>query len=173
MILRKKSCLLPPEKSDSGNSNSDFRTAFAKAWPTFTGKSQKQLMKCIQLTITGDIYGTGMRFSALHFASELGVNGFAQYNSRGEIIIEAEGGEEQLREFVRLCRECAASFVVSGVEVNECEKTGYTSFDIRHGLHDGGTQSNKATSPTLMKSFFTRVRHVFSSGKNFVKADNQ
>jgi acylphosphatase len=114
-----------------------------------------------------------MRFSAMHFAKEVGVNGFVQYNSLGEIIIEAEGGEEQLREFVRLCTECAASFVFPHVDVNECEKTGYTSFDIRHGLHDGGTHSIKPASPTLMKSFFTRARRVFSSGKNVVKADNQ
>ena len=130
-------------------------------------------MKCIQITISGDIYGKGMRFGAMHFAHQLGVNGFAQYNSRGEIIIEVEGGEEPLREFVRLCRECSASLEVSDVEMNECKKTGYTSFNIRHGLHDGGTQSNKPTSPTLMKSFFTRARHVFSSGKHFVTDEIQ
>ncbi len=130
-------------------------------------------MKCIQITISGEVYGTGMRFSAMHFANELGVNGFAQYNSRGEIIIEAEGGEEQLREFVRLCRDCSASLEVSEKEMNEREKTEYTSFDIRHGLYGEGTLSDKPSHPNLMKLFLNRVRRALSSGKQDVTDEIQ
>ncbi len=130
-------------------------------------------MKCIQITISGEVYGTGMRFSAMHFANELGVNGFAQYNSRGEIIIEAEGGEEQLREFVRLCRDCSASLEVSEKEMNEREKTEYTSFDIRHGLYGEGTPLEKSDRTSLIKLFFNRMRRVFSSGKNAVPEEIQ
>ncbi len=130
-------------------------------------------MKCIQITISGEVYGTGMRFSAMHFANELGVNGFAQYNSRGEIIIEAEGGEEQLREFVRLCRDCYASLEVSEKEMNEREKTEYTSFDIRHGLYGEGTLSDKPSHPNLMKLFLNRVRRALSSGKQDVTDEIQ
>jgi|GEM_PF-288335 len=130
-------------------------------------------MKCIQITISGDIYGSGMRFSAMHFANELGVNGFAQYSSRGEIIIEAEGREEQLEEFIRWCREGSASLVVSGVEVRECENKWYTSFDIRHGLHGGGELSEKPARTTLMKLFFKRLRRVFSPDQDAVREEIQ
>lgn len=109
----------------------------------------------------------------MHFAHQLGVNGFAQYNSRGEIIIEAEGGEEQLREFVGFCRECSASLEVSDLEMNEYEKTGYTSFDIRHGLYREGTLSDKPSRPNLMKSFLNRVRRALSSGKQDVTDEIQ
>ena len=130
-------------------------------------------MKCIQITISGDIYGKGMRFSVMHFANELGVNGFVQYNNRGEIVIEAEGGEEQLRDFTGMCREWAASLVVSAGEVHESENTRYTSFEIRHGLYGGGILSDNPSHPNLMKSFLNRVRRALSSGKQDVTDEIQ
>ena len=130
-------------------------------------------MKCIRITISGDIYGSGMRFSVMHFAKDVGVNGFVQYNSCGEIIIEAEGREEQLSEFVSLCREWSASFVVSGVEVSECETKWYSSFDIRHGLHGVGTLEKEPVRASVIKSFFNRVRRVFSSDNHSVSKEIQ
>ncbi len=113
-----------------------------------------------------------MRFSAMHFATELGVNGFVQYNSRGEIVIEAEGDEEHLKEFVRWCREGSATMVVSGVEVIECETKWYTSFDIRRGLYGGGTLSENPGRIKLMKLFFKRLRRVFGDRKQEEQAEN-
>jgi len=134
---------------------------------------QNYFMKCIQITLSGDIYGSGMRFGAMHFANEVGVKGYAQYNRRGDIIIEAEGEEGQLREYIRWCREGPPSLVVSGVEVRETEIKWYTSFDIRHGLHGGGTLSDKPAQTKRMRLFFNRVWRVFSSDKHAVTEEIQ
>lgn len=57
----------------------------------------------LSIQVTGRVQGVGYRAGALHKARQLGLTGWIQNNADGSVLIEVEGPQEQVDEFVRWC----------------------------------------------------------------------
>ncbi len=62
-------------------------------------------MKKLRLTIYGRVQGVYYRSSAQGKARELGLSGWAKNMPDGTVVTVAEGGEEQLQEYIEWCKK--------------------------------------------------------------------
>jgi acylphosphatase len=70
------------------------------------------------IVISGKVQGVFYRASAKQKAEELGIKGFAQNLPNGNVLIEAEGEESQLKELISWCRQGPPNAHVSNAHVN-------------------------------------------------------
>ncbi len=89
-------------------------------------------MKHYNIRIYGRVQGVFFRDSAKKTARYLGVKGFVKNMPDGSVYIEAEGGSEQLSEFVVWCRKGPATAHVNDVEVKEGKTENFESFNVRY-----------------------------------------
>jgi len=85
----------------------------------------------ITIIVKGKVQGVYYRASAKQKAEELGIGGFAQNLPDGSVLIEAEGDETALKEFMDWCRTGPKHAKVSEVKSVSGEKVGYAIFEIR------------------------------------------
>ena len=83
------------------------------------------------ILVKGKVQGVFYRASARQKAESLNLTGFAQNLRDGNVLIEAEGDESALKEFVNWCWKGPANAEVKNVEVTEKECTGYLSFSVK------------------------------------------
>lgn len=88
-------------------------------------------MKHYNIRVTGKVQGVFFRDSTRNKANDLGVKGFVRNEPDGSVYIEAEAGEETLKEFTEWCKQGPSSAVVDDIEIKEAEPAGFTSFEIR------------------------------------------
>lgn len=88
------------------------------------------MKKNIQLTIKGKVQGVGFRFSCMEAAYRLNVKGYVKNRSNGNVSIEAEGEEEDLKKFVAWCHKGPTWARVLEIEEAPGEVKGYESFEI-------------------------------------------
>ncbi len=74
------------------------------------------MQKHLNVKIFGQVQGVFFRHSARQKAVELNITGFASNESDGTVYIEAEGKEENLKEFLDWCRQGPASAHVEKIE---------------------------------------------------------
>ena len=87
------------------------------------------MIKHFNISITGRVQGVGFRYSAKKQAESLGIAGLVRNESRG-VYIEAEGEEENLKEFIKWCRKGPLWSGVESVSVSEGEIKNLTGFNI-------------------------------------------
>lgn len=73
-------------------------------------------MKHLNIKIFGFVQGVFFRFSAQEKAKILGINGFVRNESDGTVYIEAEGEEDDLRQFLNWCHKGPSGARVEKVE---------------------------------------------------------
>lgn len=88
-------------------------------------------MKSVSITVTGKVQGVFFRASAKDIAEKLDVRGFAQNMPDGSVYIEAEGDEENLKQFIGWCKQGPPRASVSNVNVVEAEPKSFQRFDIK------------------------------------------
>lgn len=88
-------------------------------------------MKSVSITVTGKVQGVFFRASAKDIAEKLDVRGFAQNMPDGSVYIEAEGDEENLKQFIGWCKQGPPRASVSNVNVVESEPKSFQRFDIK------------------------------------------
>lgn len=88
-------------------------------------------MKSVSITVTGKVQGVFFRASAKDIAEKLDVRGFAQNMPDGSVYIEAEGDEENLKQFIGWCKQGPSRASVSNVNVVESEPKSFQRFDIK------------------------------------------
>lgn len=71
------------------------------------------------IIITGKVQNVGFRFYAQKKAHELDITGSVKNRSDGSVYIEAEGEEENLRNYVNWCHKGPPWAEVLDVKVNE------------------------------------------------------
>ena len=89
-------------------------------------------MKCLRIHIYGRVQHIGFRFTAMQVAYQRGIRGYIQNQKDGSLIVEAEGEEEKLQEFVEWCKRGPVWAKVNNITVEETEPKNYTSFEILH-----------------------------------------
>jgi acylphosphatase len=83
-----------------------------------------------KIHITGYVQGVGFRWSAAREARILGITGFVRNMPDGSVYIEAEGEEENAREFLDWCRKGPAAGYVETVESEQYPPANYREFRI-------------------------------------------
>ena len=78
------------------------------------------MIKHLNIKIYGRVQGVFFRHSAKQKAKELGIKGFVRNEPDDAVYIEAEGEEENLKQFSDWCRQGPAS---AQVKKNESEFT--------------------------------------------------
>ncbi len=85
-----------------------------------------------KIHVRGYVQGVGFRWSAAREARILGISGFVKNMPDGSVYIEAEGQEENIREFMDWCRRGPAAGYVEGVEAEQYPPVNYRDFRIEH-----------------------------------------
>lgn len=88
------------------------------------------MIKHKKLTVSGKVQGVGYRFSCMEKAYQLNIKGFVKNQKDGTVFVEAEGASEDLDKFAEWCRRGPVWARVSGLDEQEGEVQGYTSFEI-------------------------------------------
>jgi acylphosphatase len=83
------------------------------------------------LCITGKVQGVFYRATAQQKAQELNLTGFAQNQPDGSVLIEAEGEEANLEQFVAWCKVGPPRAVVNEVQLLVSSLRHYSDFEIK------------------------------------------
>ena len=132
--------------------------------PPLPGHYSK-IMKCFQIKISGEIQGEGLRFKAMHLAYKHQIKGFAKYSSATEIVVEAEGEDENLEKFIQCFRDGSLSDQVAGINIKESDVKGYQSFEIQHTIAVNSDTPTKPITQNCLKAFLKK--HLQGSKFNF------
>jgi len=88
-------------------------------------------MQHYNIRISGRVQGVGFRYSARNMAKTYAIKGFVKNDYDGAVYIEAEGDEQNLRQFIRWCRNGPASGRVNEISVEPGKFQDFKSFSIR------------------------------------------
>jgi acylphosphatase len=87
-------------------------------------------MIAYRIKVTGRVQGVFFRASTKEKADQIGIEGWVRNERDGSVLIEAEGEEEQMKQFVEWCRRGSSASQVDDVGVEEIDISGFTSFVI-------------------------------------------
>jgi len=122
-------------------------------------------IKCFKITISGKLRDRGLRFSAKYMAVPLQITGFVEYTHDCAILIEAEGNEEQLEQFIASLRNFIKSWQVSDISIVETTPKGYSSFEIRNSANAFETNVHRPYAVRYLLLLWMRIQRMFGSGK--------
>lgn len=86
--------------------------------------------KHYQIRVKGRVQGVGFRYGAKNKADDLGIYGYAKNMRDGSVVIEAEGSELKLQEFLTWCKDGSHHAEVESVIFEEKGVEKYRTFDI-------------------------------------------
>jgi acylphosphatase len=89
-------------------------------------------MKHLNLTISGRVQGVGFRFSACKAANLYGIKGNVKNLINGDVYIEAEGDDLQLKQFINWCYTGLSYARIEKIDIEEDKLKGFNFFDIVH-----------------------------------------
>jgi acylphosphatase len=89
------------------------------------------LIKHFNITVIGKVQGVFFRAHSETEAKKLGLSGFVRNESNGNVYIEAEGEEEQLKKLLEWCKLGPIKATVEDVKFTECELKNYSDFVIK------------------------------------------
>ena len=123
-------------------------------------------IKCFEITITGNLRGNGLRFSAMYMAFPHHVTGFVEYTRTGGILIEAEGEEKHLEKFIDRLKTYVQPWKISDFSIVETSPKGYSSFEIHNNCNAECPPVNKSYAARSLILFWMRIRRMFGSDKH-------
>lgn len=88
------------------------------------------MKKHLDLMIFGKVQQVGFRFWLADRADELHICGLAKNEREGSVLVEAEGEEEDLAAFKKLCQQGPSSAKVTSLESVEAKLKNYKDFRI-------------------------------------------
>lgn len=83
------------------------------------------------IRVSGKVQGVFYRASTKKAAERLGVKGWVRNKEDGSVLIEAEGSEGQMKDFIGWCRQGPPFAQVEKVDIEEKPVTGYQDFSIQ------------------------------------------
>jgi acylphosphatase len=88
------------------------------------------MRKHFNITVAGRVQGVFFRASTKTSADHLNVKGFVKNQPDGSVYIEAEGEEDDLKQFIEWCSQGPKSARVERYEVEEGDLKEYIAFVI-------------------------------------------
>ena len=89
------------------------------------------MKKCVIITIIGKVQNVGFRFHTHKKAKSLNINGFVRNKIDGSVYIEAEGEENNIKEFIDWCRIGPSWARVDNLQIQDSVVSGYSNFRIK------------------------------------------
>jgi acylphosphatase len=89
-------------------------------------------LKHLTIHIEGKVQGVFFRASTKEKADELNIKGFVRNENDGSVYIEAEGGEDALKEFMTWCKSGPSRAIVQIINFREGELKNFSDFKIKH-----------------------------------------
>jgi len=86
----------------------------------------------LHVRVTGRVQGVFFRAWARDEAQALGVSGWIRNCSDGSVEALLEGEAEAIEELIDLLREGPPGAQVEDVEIEEADREGLSSFEVRH-----------------------------------------
>lgn len=88
----------------------------------------------VHLTIHGLVQGVFYRTHAIEKAKDLGdITGWVANQADGTVIVEAEGPENKIKDFIDWCHSGPSTCEVKKIDVEHHEYTGeFDGFDVRY-----------------------------------------
>ncbi len=120
---------------------------------------------CFQITLTGKLRGRGIRFSAMYLAFPLNITGFVEYAHSEGIVIEAEGSDEDLEQFIAGLRSLVQTFKISDISISEIAPKGYSFFEIRNISRADETIEHISLLIRCIDLFSWKMRRMFGYDK--------
>lgn len=77
------------------------------------------MIKHLNIKISGRVHGVGFRFCSYEQFVDLGLQGRAENQTDGSVLIDVEGEEEKLNRLVEWCQKGPSGAKVEKVEVSE------------------------------------------------------
>lgn len=88
-------------------------------------------MKHKKIIVKGLVQGVGFRYFCAHKAFELSIKGYARNMDDGSVLIEAEGDEGMLEEFIKSIKIGPPMAKVNSIKIEDLEYEGkFNSFRI-------------------------------------------
>jgi len=87
-------------------------------------------MKHVSLKISGKVQGVYFRASTKDIAEKYEIKGFVRNERDGSVYIEAEGEDENLKQFVAWCHHGPMHATVQRVDLKEGSVQGFSTFEI-------------------------------------------
>lgn len=82
----------------------------------------------------GHVQGVGFRYTAMHLAAELSVQGFVRNEMDGSVTVVAEGPEDVLLSFVRRMRSSHLGRYIMKESISwSCPTGEFGDFSVRYG----------------------------------------
>ena len=88
-------------------------------------------MKNLRIHISGKVYKVGFRYYLKQMASVKHVKGYVKYDTDHSLLLEVQGNENDIDEFVKYCRLGCMSSTVSEVLLKDVPVKDYNKFEIR------------------------------------------
>ena len=89
-------------------------------------------MSCYRIRVIGKVQGVFFRASTKEKADVLGIVGWARNESDGSVLIEAEGEESELEEFISWCHSGPPMAVVDELKIESIAVQGFQDFRIAY-----------------------------------------
>ncbi|NUN10664.1 MAG: acylphosphatase [Ignavibacteriaceae bacterium] len=87
----------------------------------------------ITVTVRGVVQGVGFRYYVMRHAGKAFVKGFVKNLYNGDVYLEAEGSEENLKELIAAVKKGPyGSHVIDAVTEWHESKNEFNNFEIRH-----------------------------------------
>jgi acylphosphatase len=93
-------------------------------------ENQNDVIKHLNVSVTGKVQRVGFRFSAMEAACRFSVTGFVMNSGKDGVYLEAEGTHENLELFLAWCRKGPLGAHVDHAEVQEAPLKNFTRFEI-------------------------------------------
>ncbi len=88
-------------------------------------------MKHKRIIVKGLVQGVGFRYFCAYKAKELSITGYARNMEDGSVLIDAEGEDSLIEEFVNCVKIGPRAAKVNSIKIEDLEYEGkYTSFRI-------------------------------------------
>lgn len=89
------------------------------------------MTKNIIIRVYGRVQGVGFRYYTREMALKSWITGYVSNEADGSVYIEAEGAQEHLDVFIRLCKAGPARAIVTDFRKFEGTLMNYSSFRIK------------------------------------------
>ena len=88
------------------------------------------MLKHYTISVKGKVQGVYYRQSVLEVARQIGINGFIKNELNGDVLIEAEGKEEELNKLIEWCKKGPDKAIVTAITLTEEELKNFSEFKI-------------------------------------------